>query len=62
MMPARDLARDLDERLILEPEVGEHLVADDRVLLHGLELFVGQFSWLVQDFFGNGDLADIVER
>ena len=32
------------------------------MLFHGLEFFVGQLAWLVQDFFRNGDLADIVER
>ena len=60
-MPARDLARDLNEWLILKSKIGKHLVADDRVLFHGLEFFVGQLSWLVQDLFGDGDLADIVE-
>lgn len=61
-MPARDLARDLNERLVLESEVGKHLIANDRVLFHSLEFFVGQFSWLVQDLFRNGYFADIVER
>ena len=63
MVPARDLIRGLEQRLLIrERQVVQDIRADRRVRLHDLKLFLCQLAGLVDDLIRNTDLADIVQR
>ena len=63
VMPARDLIRGLEQRLLIrERQVVQDIRADRRVRLHDLKLFLCQLAGLVDDLIRNTDLADIVQR
>jgi len=54
---ADQLGRDLEER-----DAGDELVADERVGAHDAPFGRGERSRLVQDRFGNTDLAGVVQQ
>ena len=63
VVPARDLIRGLEQRLLIrERQVVQDIRADRRVRLHNLKLFLCQLAGLVDDLIRNTDLADIVQR
>ena len=62
VVPAADLARGLDQRrVLLERQLVQNLITDGGVGLHDLELFLRELAGLVQDGFGDVDLADVVQ-
>ena len=63
MVPAADLACDLDQRcVLLERQIMQDFVADGGVRFHDLELFPRELAGLVQNRLGNIDLADVMQR
>ena len=63
VVPARDLIRGLEQRLLIrERQAVQDIRADRRVRLHDLEFFLCQLAGLVDDLIRNADLADIVQR
>ena len=62
MVPAADGVGRLDQiALLLEGQLVENLRTDRGVGLHRVKFFLRQLAGLVQDGFGNVDLADVVQ-
>ena len=62
VVPVADLTRGFDQRrVLLERQLVQNLITDGGVGLHDLELFLRELAGLVQDGFGDVDLADVVQ-
>ena len=63
VMPAADLARGLEQGVVLrQRHAAQQLVADDAVALHLLKFLRRELAGLVENFLRHGDLADVVQR
>ena len=63
VVPAADIVRRAHQRLVaVNAEAVENFRAEDRMGLHDLKLCGRKLAGLVENFFIDGDLADVVQR